>query len=239
MYNKVTAMIFAAGLGTRLYPLTADRPKALVEIDGKPLLQLAIEKMIANGFRDIVVNVHHFSDLMKDYLHTHHFDANIFISDETDELLDTAGGLKFAEPFFENSNHILLYNVDILSNIDLTKLVDYHINSNALATLAVRERHTQRYFVFDEKSLQLVGWQNIKTGERKMARQTQNEKLLAFSGIHIVNKDILQFIPAHQKLSMTSLYLQLAENHKIQGFLHQQDEWHDVGKYEDWKQKAF
>lgn len=233
--THVTAMIFAAGLGTRLYPLTADRPKALVEIAGKPLLQHAIEKLVSEGFHDIVVNVHHYAEKMKDFLQTHHFDAHISISDESALLLDTAGGLKFAEPFFSDSDHILLYNVDILSDISLQRLCEWHIQSGTLATLAVRERPTSRYFLFDEATLQLCGWQNVSSGERVLSRPTDHEKLWAFSGIHVVSRTILDFIPPHEKLSMTPLYLQLAREHTLLGYLHQSDSWRDVGKYEDWK----
>lgn len=239
MTSKVSAMIFAAGLGTRLYPLTADKPKALVEINGKTLLQIAIEKITAEGIRHIVVNVHHFSDLMKNYIATHSFDADVMISDESDELLDTAGGLKQAEPLLRDAEHILLYNVDVLSNINLQKLMDSHIRNNALATLAVRERNTRRYFIFDEDSMQLCGWQNMKTGEKKMARMASHEKLLAFSGIHVVNREIMNHIPPHQKMSMTPLYLQLAQNQSIRGYMHQDDSWCDVGKYEDWENKIW
>lgn len=239
MAEKVSAMVFAAGLGTRLYPLTADKPKALVEINGKTLLQMAIEKISDVGIHRIVVNVHHFSDLMKTYLSTHHFAADVVVSDESDELLDTAGGLKKAEPLLQDADHILLYNVDILSDINLQMMIGNHVANNALATLAVRDRATQRYFIFDEGTMQLCGWQNTKTGEKKVARPTDYERLLAFSGIHVVRREIMNYIPAHQKMSMTPLYLQLAQNQPIQGYLHQDDSWFDVGKYEDWKNKIW
>lgn len=228
-----SAMIFAAGLGTRLYPLTQDRPKALVEIHGVTLLETVIRKVIAAGINDIVVNVHHFSDLMKDFIATHPFDAQIRISDETDFLLDTAGGLKFAEPLLQNADNILLHNVDILSNINLNKLIDCHLKNNALATLAVRQRETSRYLIFDKPTMRLGGWQNVKTNEKKVARPMTEELPLGFSGIHVVHRDILDHIPANQKLSMTPLYLDLVDKYLIQGYLHQEDEWMDVGKYDD------
>lgn len=233
--SKMKAMVFAAGLGTRLYPLTKDRPKALVEIQGKTLLERVIQRIIDAGITDIVVNVHHFSDLMKIYLQQHRFNADIAISDESDFLLDTAGGLKFAEPLLNDADDILLHNVDILSNIDLKKLMATHSNSPALATLAVRERVTSRYLLFERDTLRMCGWRNVKTGEEIIPVAMQNEMPLAFSGIHIVKREILDFIPPQEKLSMTPLYVRLAADHYIQGFVHQHDEWMDVGKYEDVK----
>ena len=231
--NEICAMVFAAGLGTRLYPLTKDRPKALVEIHGKTLLETVIQRIIDSGIRHIVVNVHHFSDLMKEYLASHPFDADIRISDETDFLLDTGGGLKFAEPLFGNARHILLHNVDILSTLDLNKLVDSHITSRAMATLAVRQRNTSRYLIFDRSMMRLCGWENTKTDEKRMEVPCTDGISLGFSGIHIVRRDILDHIPTGQKISMTPLYLDLAAEYPIYGYLHQDDEWMDVGKYED------
>ena len=231
--SKVAAMIFAAGLGTRLYPLTKDKPKALVEINGQPLLQTVIERIIAAGITDIVVNVHHFSQLVKDYLASHSFEADIRISDETDFLLDTGGGLKFAEQLLNPADHILLHNVDILSDIDLNRLIINHIENEALATLAVKERPTSRYLIFDKKTMQLCGWENVKTGETLESRWTANPVKLAFSGIHVVSKAIFPMIPSGKKISMTPLYVEMAKTQNVRGYLHQQDQWMDVGKYED------
>ncbi len=233
MNTSIKAMIFAAGLGTRLYPLTKDKPKALVAIDGKTLLERAIDKLTAAGIDDIVINVHHFSEQIKSFVENHSFEANISISDESRLLLDTAGGLKFAEPFFANTQHILLYNVDILSSINLSKLIQYHIDCKAIATLAVKNRSTFRRFIFDNDTMQLCGWQNEKTGEKKLPRTTSRELPLAFSGIHIVNNEILNYIPRNEKLSMTPLYLDLANNQIIKGYRHDEDSWMDIGKYEE------
>ena len=226
-------MIFAAGLGTRLYPLTAHKPKALVKINGETLLATAIQKMIDANIHDIVINVHHYSGLIKEYLQQHSFHAQISVSDETAKLLDTAGGLKFAEPLLQGADHILLYNVDILSNINLAELVNNHIEQENLATLAVRDRSTSRYFLFDKNTKQLGGWENVKTGEQKIVYPMENPVALAFSGIHIVQHKILDFIPMGEVLSMTPLYLSLALQHPIRYYLHQQDTWMDVGKYEE------
>lgn len=226
-------MVFAAGLGTRLYPLTKDRPKALVEIEGKTLLETVIQRIIDAGIHEIVVNVHHFSQLVKDFLADHPFDAEIRVSDESDFLLDTAGGLKFAEPLFENADHILLHNVDILSDININNLISNHIQSEALATLAVRNRKTSRYLLFDHETMRLHGWKNVKTGERKEPLPCTSCIQLAFSGIHVVHREIMRYIPPQQKLSLTPQYLDLASNHLIKGYLHMEGSWMDVGKYDD------
>jgi len=238
---KTSAMIFAAGLGTRLYPLTANKPKALVEYQGKTLLEHALTKIMETGIQNIVINVHHFGEQIIDFVNQHHFNANIEISDERERLLETAGGLKFAEPFFKNSDQILLYNVDVISNIDLKKMIDR--NSYALtvlrsyglniALLAVRHRPTARYFLFEEPELKLCGWENINTKEKITCYETKETVSLAFSGIHLVDKKILDFIPKNEKVSFTSLYLELAKIHHIQGYLHDEDTWMDMGKVSD------
>ena len=229
---KTSAMIFAAGLGTRLYPLTENKPKALVEYKGMTLLERAIRKVTEFGIRQIVINVHHFGEQILDFVENHSFDADIIISDERENLLDTAGGLKWAEAHFANSEQILLYNVDIISNINLQKLIETHQRSEAMVTLAVRNRETARYFIFDKNTMQLCGWTNIQTGEKKEVFTIENSELLAFSGIHCVNKSILNKIPVGEKCSFTPLYLQLANSEKILGYLHQEDDWMDVGKVE-------
>ncbi len=232
MMERVSAMIFAAGLGTRLYPLTADKPKALVEYQGRPLLDYVIQKVMAAGIRHIVVNVHHFPDLIIHYLEQQHYDAHIDISDERDLLRDTGGGLKFAEPLLQDSDHILLHNVDILSDLDLNLLMESHLASNALATLAVRQRETSRYFLFDDE-MNLRGWRNMKTGEEICACPTAELRPYAFSGIHIVKKELLQAISSADKQSITPIYLQLARTRMLKGFVHNEGSWKDMGKIED------
>ena len=242
---KTSAMIFAAGLGTRLYPLTANKPKALVEYQGKPLLEHAITKILETGIQHIVINVHHFAEQIIEYVNQHHYNADIEISDERAQLLETAGGLKFAEPFFKNTHQILLYNVDVISSIDLRKFVlkaesrkqkaEISQVSNLesqLSTLCVRHRETSRYFLFEEPELRLCGWENIKTNERKLCYETENPVSLAFSGIHLVDKKILDLIPKNEKISFTPLYLNLAKDYLIQGYLHDGDTWEDMGRYE-------
>lgn len=230
---STSAMIFAAGLGTRLYPLTANRPKALVCYEGKPLLEHVLDKIIAAGIHDIVVNVHHFPDQIIEFLKAHPKDARVRVSDERAYLRDTAGGLKFASPLLANSDHVLLHNVDILSSIDLAKLVEHHIASGADATLAVRDRKTARYLLFDPDNLSLCGWRNAQTGEKILSRDLPNAIPLAFSGIHVVNQKVMNNLPTVEKSSIVPFYVQKAGSLHIQGYWHQSDEWLDVGKYKD------
>lgn len=232
MKERVSAMIFAAGLGTRLYPLTADKPKALVEYRGRPLLDYVIEKVMAAGIRHIVVNVHHFPDLIINYIEQRHYDAQIDISDERDLLRDTGGGLKFAEHLFRDSDHILLHNVDILSDLDLRVLMRTHLVSDALATLAVRQRETSRYFLFDDE-MNLRGWRNMKTGEEICACPSADLRPYAFSGIHIIKRELIEFIRSTDKQSITPIYVELAQAHSLKGFLHNEGRWKDMGKIED------
>lgn len=230
---RVTTMIFAAGLGTRLYPLTASRPKAMVRYQGKPLIEWALEKMAAAGVRDVIVNVHHFADQIIDFVKGYPFDGRIRISDERAYLRDTAGGLKFAEPLCGDSDLLLLYNVDILSTIDLRKMLAHHIDTGADVTLAVRQRQTARYLVFNQDDMRLCGWKNIKTGEEIMPVEPARPVDLAFSGIHVLNRSFVDHIPSVEKHSLTPLYLQNADHFRVLGYQHQEDDWMDVGKYEE------
>ena len=227
-------MIFAAGLGTRLYPLTADKPKALVEFQGKPLLDHVLRKIIEAGIQHIVVNVHHFPDLIINYLKEHSYEAEIVVSDEREYLRDTGGGLKYAAPLLADSENILLHNVDILSDLDLKQLIAYHENHDALATLAVRQRNSSRYFLFDEE-LRLCGWRNSKTGEEIISQLASTYQELAFSGIHVVRRELIDLIPSAEKQSITPIYVELARNHKLKGFLHNEGHWKDMGKIEDFR----
>lgn len=227
------AMLFAAGLGTRLQNETANIPKALVEIGGKTLLQKAIEKLKTEGVEEIVVNVHHFADLVINFIENRDWGIPIYISNESEKLLETGGGLKKAAPFFADNSPILIYNVDILSSLDLQLLKEEHLKSEALATLAVRQRETQRYFKFDSNK-NLVGWLNKKTGETKISRPENFEDAtqMAFSGIHIIQPELLKLMPAEDRFSIVKVYLELAKTHEIKGYFDTSDLWIDVGKPE-------
>ncbi len=225
------AIIFAAGLGTRLSDETSDKPKALVEVGGKPLLARAIEKLKLGGVSEIVVNVHHFAALVIKYLQNNDFGIKINISDESEKLLDTGGGLKKASGFLSGCEPVLIYNVDIISNLDIQGLKKEHLKSGALATLTVRNRNTQRYLKFD-KNRELVGWINKKTGETKISRPENfdNSIEMAFSGIHIIQIELFSLMPENDKFSIIDLYLELAKNHLIKGYFDNSDLWMDVGK---------
>ncbi len=227
------AMIFAAGLGTRLLDETSDRPKALVEIGGNTLLQRAIEKLKNEGVLEIIVNVHHFSKLVINFISENNFGIPVHISDESGKLLDTGGGLKKASYFFKGNLPVLIYNVDVLSDLDLQLLKNEHLKSNALATLVVRNRETQRYLKFDNEK-RLVGWLNKKTGETKISISEDFEESveMAFSGIHIVQPKLFELMPVEDKFSITNFYLELAKTHLIKGYFDDSDLWMDVGKPE-------
>ncbi len=226
-------MILAAGLGTRLRPLTDTLPKALVEIDDKPLLQWNIERLVKAGCKRIVVNIHHFPEMMRAFL-DRDFGVEIVISDESDQILDTGGGLLKAAPLFNPDWPILVHNVDVIGNIDLNDLLASHQAHNVLATLVVRDRTTERYLLFDS-AMHLQGWLNRSSGETKMVGNTQFSDRLqqfAFSGIHIVEPALLQQIPLKGRFSLIQAYLALAEKHTIMGYPDQSTEWLDVGKPE-------
>ena len=228
------ALILAAGLGTRLLNETSDKPKALVEIGGKTLLQLTIEKLKNEGITEIVVNVHHFSEKIKTFLNEHDFGVQIHVSDESEKLLDTGGGLKKAAVFFTENEPVLIHNVDIISSLSLKELAEFHEESGALATVAVRRRQTQRCLKFDADN-RLVGWINKQNGETKISvrENFENAAEMAFSGIHIVQPEIFKLMPKEDKFSIIDLYLELAKTHVIKGYIDNSDVWTDLGKPEE------
>jgi NDP-sugar pyrophosphorylase family protein len=229
------AMILAAGLGTRLRPFTLEHPKALFEYNGQTLLRHALEHLRSAGISEIIVNVHHFANQIVDYLELNkNFDCKLTISDETDALLETGGGLSKASWYFRDGMDFIVRNVDIISDLDLRKMANFHKQSNSIATLAVRDRKTSRYFLFDQ-SMQLCGWENRNSNE-KILIETIDNKLnrepissFAFSGIQILNPTIFQLITEHGKFSLTSLYLRLAKDNKISGYLEDGNVWKDIG----------
>ncbi|WP_321299136.1 nucleotidyltransferase family protein [Marinifilum fragile] len=226
-------MIFAAGLGTRLKPYTNTKPKALVELAGKTLLERAIQKLVKLGVDRIVINVHHFADLIEDFLkENNNFGVDIRISDERDHLLDTGGGLKKAIDLFIPDAPVLIYNVDILSSIDLNELIQQHESSKALVSMVMRKRESSRYLYFN-KEKQLTGWKNCKTAEVKQARADMEEsEPLAFSGIHLVDPKLFDLIEEDGKFSIIDLYLRLAKTEKMLAYKDQSDLWFDLGKPE-------
>jgi NDP-sugar pyrophosphorylase family protein len=236
-------MILAAGLGTRLRPLTNDRPKALVEVAGRTLLEITLRRLASFGIREVIVNVHHFSDLVADYLKRNdNFGMRIEISRE-DVLLDTGGGLKKAAWFFlqaggKMQEPLLLHNVDVISTIDLERMVRTHRESQALATLAVQERETSRYLLFDERN-ELCGRQAGRGESPEIVRPSREPRSLAFSGVHVISPGLLGELTEEGTFSIITSYLRLAgEGEKIAAFRADAYYWRDLGKPENVEQAA-
>ena len=227
------AMILAAGLGTRLKPFTEQHPKALAIVNGRSLLQRNIEYLASFGITDVIVNVHHFPDQITDAIKKDNgFGSRITISDEKDEVLETGGGLMKAEKFLADSDPFVLMNVDILTDLDIGKMIEQHISTKALVTLAVTNRKTSRYFLFNDIGT-LCGWKNIKTGEQKISKEANKYFSKAFSGIHIISPSIFSLIKMQGKFSMVDVYLQLCKTHTITGFDHSTTKFIDVGRPEN------
>lgn len=227
------AMLFAAGLGTRLKPFTDQHPKALAVVNGKTLLQRNIEYLAAYGIREVIINIHHFGSQITDLLEKNNgFGSRISISDETGEILETGGGLKKAAWFFEkDAAPFVVMNVDVLTDLDLGNMIAFHNRYQPLATLAVSGRHTSRYFLFDEYD-HLGGWENDKTGERKISREMKSYTKKAFSGIHVISPELFPAITMEGKFSMVDVYLELAKTKIIMAFDHNNSKFIDVGKPE-------
>lgn len=232
------AMIFAAGLGTRLMPLTSNKPKALVEVRGKPLLQIQIEKLISLGVDEFIVNVHHFADQVVTFLKSHdNFGVRIEVSDESRQLLDTGGGIKQTSWFFDDGKPFLVHNVDVLTDLDIQGMMKRHTDTGALVTLAVRNRSTSRYLLFDDE-LRLCGWLNDQSGEEIFVHRKENLQRLAFSGIHCLDPAVFKQISENGKFSIINTYLRLAKNNEIKAFIHNDSFWKDVGKPQDLEDAA-
>lgn len=225
-------MILAAGLGSRLKPWTDQHPKALAVVNGKSLLQRNIAYLQKAGINEFIINVHHFAgQIISEIEQNKSWGANISISDETDGVLETGGGLQKAAWYFAGQQDMVLMNVDILTDLDITAMIRQHQQTGALATLAVSDRDSSRYFLFDAKQA-LAGWKNIKTGEEKIVRKTDALIQKAFSGIHVINTAIFPLIQQSGKFSMVDVYLGLAGNHTITAFDHTGSKFIDVGKPE-------
>lgn len=226
------AMIFAAGLGTRLKPLTDTMPKALVRVGGKPLIEHVVDKLKASGFGRIVVNVHHFAPQVVDYLQENgNFGVDILVSDESAMLLDTGGGLKKAEPLFLPDAPVLIHNVDILSNVDLGWLYGEHGANDA--TLLVSERKTKRYLLFDD-GMRLMGWTNVETGEVKSPYSDLDVnacKMYAFSGIHVFSPRLFTLMAAFpEKFGIIDFYLKICDKAVVKACVKTDLRLLDVGK---------
>jgi len=234
------AMILAAGLGTRLRPLTIDRPKALVEINGRTLLEITLARLRKFGVREVIVNAHHCADVLVSYLQAHNnFGMHIEVSREDDLLLDTGGGLKKASKFFLHGSSgapFIVHNVDVLSTIDLHEMVLMHRKHDALATLAVRERKTSRYLLFNQHS-ELCGRLIIKgdapEGTTELVRAAKDPHPLGFCGIHVISPRLLNLMHEHGAFSIIDVYLRLAgAGERIRAFRANEYYWRDLGRPE-------
>ena len=224
------AMIFAAGLGTRLKPFTDHHPKALALVNGKPLLQRNIEYLKQFGISDFVINVHHFADQIIQFLNDHqHFGCTIQLSNEQPEPLETGGGLKHAEPLLQTHQPFLVMNADILTNLDISRLYEAHRRSRVLATLAITHRVSSRYLLYDGQN-RLVGWKNTQTEETRMSIPHPHPIMGSFSGIQVMDPLLLKKINRTGKFSIMDVYLELAKSGLIQVFNHTGDVVIDVGK---------
>jgi len=225
-------MILAAGLGTRLKPLTDHKPKALLEWEGTPLLEHIVLKLKSAGFTSIIINVHHFAEMIMDFVKTKKdFGIHIEFSHEKEELLDTGGGIAHASWFF-GKEPFLVYNVDISSNIDLRAMYRDHLNSGAIATLAVKERVTTRSLLMNREGY-LKGWRDNRTGETILCGDEEEGMVpIAFSAIHIMDPGVFQFFPKEKRFPLMPFYLELAKTHPVRLYRHDRDTWTDMSKLE-------
>lgn len=227
------AMIFAAGRGTRLKPLTDTIPKALVKVGNMTMFDHVAAKLLQAGAERLVVNVHHMGGLIVEHIRRHYTGKPVYISFEADELLETGGGLKKAAHLLIPGMPVVVHNVDVISDIDLHLLVQTHLQSKALATLAVRKRLTKRYFLFDS-SHRLRGWQNTESGQQIIPGKTPKTLTpLAFSGIQVISPALFAHFPPQQRFPLVDLYLNLCPTHIIRAFDHSADYWTDIGKPEE------
>jgi NDP-sugar pyrophosphorylase family protein len=225
------AMILAAGLGTRFKPWTDEHPKALALVNGKTLLERNILYLQSFGIKEVIVNVHHFPEQILEAIHEHKgWGSNISVSDETGQVLETGGGLKKATGYFDYGSFVLM-NVDILTDLDLEVMTFYHEEKKPLVTLAVTNRKSSRYFLFDQ-SERLSGWRNTKSGEEKISIPAPALTEKAFSGIHLISPEIFPLIHQEGKFSIVDVYLELAASQLILGFDHSGSKLVDVGRRE-------
>ena len=232
------AMIFAAGLGTRLKPFTDHHPKALAEVSGKTLLEHTIRYLQKFGIEDVIVNVHHFAGQIEAAINDNSgYGSWVTISDEREAVLETGGGVQKAAWYFEGDEDFVVINVDVLTNLDLGKMITYHQENDAMATLAVMKRNSSRQLLFDNE-MTLCGWTNNATGEQKISREVSDTDPFAFSGVQVLSPRILN-MPFQGKFSMIDVYLHFAKTETIKGFDHTGNIFIDVGKPESLEKAAY
>ncbi len=228
-------MILSAGIGSRLKPLTNNKPKALVEVNGKPMLGLVIEKLSGIGFNEIIINVHHHARQIIDYIQKNNdFYIDIAFSEESEKLLDTGGGIRKAAWFFDK-NPFLVHNVDVISNIDIHDLFRAHVESEDMVTLAVRNRESKRKLIFDENLL-LTGREDDEKQEKLLMNPLKKENYFAFSGIHVIDPLIFQKIKKTGAFSIIDAYLEICHQEKIRAYVDDQSYWYDLGTIEKIKE---
>ena len=230
------AMILAAGIGSRLKPITDSIPKPLIEINGHTMLENTIQYLKKSGVNKIIINVHHHAQQIADYFKDHNnFDLEVCISDETDERKNTGGGIVKASEYFNPDEEVIVTVSDILTNLSLGDMLEYHKQKGALVTLAVKERETSRNLLFDVDN-KLAGWRNNKTGELKMVHGKKAVKNLAFSGVHIIEPKFFEVVISKGNFNIINEYLFLAEKYKIVGFNHCSDIWLEFGRLQTMEQ---
>jgi NDP-sugar pyrophosphorylase family protein len=227
------AMILAAGLGTRLRPITDDIPKALVRIRDLPILEIIIKRLAYYGFREIVINLHYLPEKIIEFLENRNFQGiRIYFSSENQKILDTGGGIKHARRYLEDGTPFLVHNVDVISDIDLLKMYQYHQSRNTLATLAVKDKNSRRCLLFDKDWL-LSGWENLDTGERSILRSYYGKDLIriGFCGIHVISPQIFDLMQKENVFSIINTYIQLASRYRIGGYTVEDNLWMDIGSH--------
>ena len=228
------AMILAAGIGSRLGKMTENKPKALVEWEGTPLLEHVILKLKAQGFTRIIINVHHFAEMIMDFVRSReHFGIEIEFSHEKEELLDTGGGIANASWFLKD-DPFLVYNVDVNSSINVAELYRAHLNSGAIATLAVKERVTTRSLLMNREGF-LRGWRDNRSGETILVDPVEQDLFpIAFSAVHVMNPEVFSLFPRKKIFPLTPFYLELAKTHPVYLHRHDRDSWTDMGRLESY-----
>jgi NDP-sugar pyrophosphorylase family protein len=230
---KKKAMVLAAGLGTRLQDLTKNKPKALVEYRGKTLLEIVLRRLIHHGFRDIIINIHHYGGQIIEFTRSKkNFGINIEFSDETDQLLDTGGGIKRAQWFFK-AEPVLVHNVDVYTDLNLDEFYNFNNDFDRLASFAVKSRPTSRPFLMDKSGL-LCGWENLITGEKIISREEREIERIAYSGIGVLSPQFLDMLPSSQPYSLTPEIIEISKKHDIYLFPHN-GAWKDMGKIESFE----
>ena len=229
------AMILAAGLGTRLSPLTDDKPKALIPFKGVTLLERVIRNLAAAGIDHIIVNVHHFAEQVIEFMdHLNVEGVKLLISDETRQLMNTGGALLHAREFFAGEEDFLVHNVDVVTNLDISDLINAHSQGDAMVTMAVKKRHTSRSLMFDSNGY-LCGWRHNETGEERIVRKPEGiPEDYGNSCVQVIKSEFLSYFSDPEPLNLTNMYLDLAGDHRIRPFIHNEDYWYDLGRYQSY-----